>query len=197
MFTSRAEYRLSLRQDNADLRLTEKAHELGCIDDARWQALCNKREAIEKEQQRLKGLWIRPNTDAAKAFAEKYQTKLEREYSAADLLNRPEVDYRSLTSIADIGANVRDEMVIEQIDIQAKYAGYLSRQQNEIEKHKKNEASKLPDKIDYDQVTGLSNEIRQKLIEIRPDTIGQASRIPGVTPAAISLLLVHLKRSQG
>ena len=195
MFTSRAEYRLLLRQDNADLRLTEKGRELGCVDDARWGAFSKKREAIEKEQQRLKSVWIRPNTDAAHAFFEKYQTKITREYHAMDLLARPEVDYAALTAIETVGAQVCDADVIEQIDIQAKYAGYLARQESEIEKHKNNEQAKIPDTLDYDQVSGLSNEIRQKLGEINPSTIGQAYRIPGVTPAAISLLLVHIKKS--
>ena len=194
MFTSRAEYRLLLRQDNADLRLTEKGRELGCVDDARWKAFSKKREAIEKEQQRLKSVWIRPNTEAAHAFFEKYQTKITREYHAMDLLARPEVDYAALTAIETIGAEACDADVIEQIDIQAKYAGYLARQESEIEKHKNNEQTKIPDTIDYDQVNGLSNEVRQKFSEINPSTIGQAYRIPGVTPAAISLLLIHIKK---
>ena len=162
MFTSRAEYRLLLRQDNADLRLTEKGRELGCVDDARWKAFSKKREAIEKEQQRLKSVWIRPNTEAAHAFFEKYQTKITREYHAMDLLARPEVDYAALTAIETIGAEACDADVIEQIDIQAKYAGYLARQESEIEKHKNNEQTKIPDTIDYDQVNGLSNEVRDQ-----------------------------------
>ena len=194
MFTSRAEYRLSLRQDNADLRLTEKGRELGCVDGARWGAFNKKREAIEKEQQRLKAFWIQPNSEAAKQFSQKYQMHLEREYSAMDLLRRPEVDYAALSAIDGVGANITDKIVIEQIDIQAKYAGYLVRQQQEIEKHKKHEQSLIPATIDYDQITGLSNEIRQKLLAIKPTTIGQATRIPGITPAAISLLLVHIKK---
>jgi len=195
MFTSRAEYRLSLRQDNADLRLTEKGRELGCVEDARWETFCKKREAVEKEQQRLKTLWIQPNSAMAKEFAEKYQTHLEHEYNAMDLLRRPEVEYKSLTAIKGIGSTVTATAVIEQIDIQAKYAGYLSRQQAEIEKHKKNELTAIPESINYDQISGLSNEIRQKLTDIRPQTIGQATRIPGITPVAISLLLVHIKKT--
>ena len=193
MFTSRAEYRLSLRQDNADLRLTEIGQRLGCIDERRWQIFCEKREAIEKEQQRLKSLWIQPNSEAAQQFSEKFHTKLEREYNAMELLRRPEVDYNSLTMIKDIGAVLTDPSFIEQVNIQAKYAGYLSRQKAEILRQQQNEFSKIPDTIHYDQVKGLSNEIRQKLAHVRPATIGQASRIPGMTPAAISLLLVHLK----
>ena len=156
--------------------------------------LNKKQELIEKEQARLKALWIQPESDAAKQFFEKYKTTLEREYSAADLLRRPEVEYAVLTTIEGIESTIIDTSVIEQIDIQAKYAGYLARQQDEIEKHKKHEMSAIPDVIDYNQVTGLSNETRQKLMDTRPKTIGQASRIPGVTPAAISLLLVHVKK---
>lgn len=196
MFTSRAEYRLSLRQDNADLRLTEKGRELGCVDESRWKLFYEKRDAIEKEQQRLKSLWIRPKTTAAETFAKRYNTPLEREYSAMDLLCRPEVDYETLTQIDSINTDIADKAVIEQINIQAKYAGYLSRQQAEIQRHRQHECSSIPDAMDYDQIKGLSNEIRQKLSDIRPATIGQASRIPGMTPAAISLLLVHLKKCQ-
>ncbi|MCB1827068.1 MAG: tRNA uridine-5-carboxymethylaminomethyl(34) synthesis enzyme MnmG, partial [Coxiellaceae bacterium] len=192
MFTSRAEYRLSLRQDNADLRLTEIGRRLGCVDDQRWELFSKKRDAIEKEQARLKSHWLQANSDAALQFAERFDTKLEREYNAMDLLNRPEVDYEQLTKI--IGQAIEDKSVVEQINIQAKYAGYLTRQQLEIEKQRQHENAKIPATLNYDQVTGLSNELRQKLLDIRPETLGQASRIPGMTPAAISLLLVHIKK---
>lgn len=192
MFTSRAEYRLSLRQDNADLRLTEIGRRLGCVSDARWQVFCKKRDAVEKEQQRLKSYWVQPNSEAAKQFADRFQTKLEREYSAMDLLSRPEVNYESLIEV--VGGEAQDVLVIEQINIQAKYAGYLARQKAEIEKHQQHESSEIPGALDYDQVKGLSSEIRQKLLEIQPNTIGQAARIPGMTPAAISLLLVYIKK---
>lgn len=195
MFTSRAEYRLSLRQDNADLRLTETGYRLGCINETRWKAFCQKRDAIETEQQRLKKHWVQPNSKAAQQFTERFQTKLEREYNAMDLLQRPEVDYAALAAMETLSASVTDLAVIEQIDIQAKYAGYLARQQLEIEKQRQHETTKIPNNVDYNQIKSLSNEIRQKLSDVKPTTIGQAARIPGMTPAAISLLLVHLAKT--
>lgn len=195
MFTSRAEYRLILREDNADLRLTEVARDMGLINDEHWQQFSDKREAIEKEQQRLAGMNIPPESDFAKTFAEKLDKPLSRNYKAAELLRRPEIDYAGLTAIIGEGEGVTSS-IAEQVEIQAKYAGYLNRQQAEIEKTKRNEKTTIPNVIDYKNVRGLSNEVQQKLADHRPETIGQAGRIPGVTPAAISLLMVHLKKAK-
>ncbi len=194
MFTSRAEYRLLLREDNADLRLTEMGRDLGLVDDERWKAFSTKRESIEKEQKRLEKLLIRPEFLAATQFKDKFEQTLEREYFAMDLLRRPEINYQDLVSLDGMGPAVEDALVAEQIEIQAKYAGYIHRQQDEINRHKRLEQTKISSGINYDQVSGLSNEVRQKLKEIKPETIAQASRISGITPAAISLLLVHLKK---
>ena len=196
MFTSRAEYRLLLRQDNADLRLTEKGRELGCIDDERWDSFSRKRESIEKEQRRLKKQWIQPRSTIAENIRERFQQRFEREYSAMDLLRRPEITYFELMQIENLGPAVNDFAVAEQIDIQAKYEGYLSHQLAEIARQKKYESAHIPESINYNEVTGLSNEVRQKLSQIKPTTIGQTTRIPGITPAAISLLLVHLKKQE-
>ena len=197
MFTSRAEYRLLLREDNADLRLTEKGRQLGLVDDERWQAFCIKREAIEQEQQRLSGKWLRPG-DANEADAERILGgKLSKEVRATEALRRPQVDYQALMSLANIGPGVEDPKVAEQVEIQAKYSGYIDRQRDEIERHRKFEEAVLPEDFDFDAVVGLSNEVKQKLGHQRPATIGQAARIPGVTPAAISLLLVYLKKRSG
>ena len=192
MFTSRAEYRLILREDNADLRLTEQGRELGLVDDARWAAFSTKREAIETEQQRLKSTWVQPTSAIGQHFAEHFNTPLTREYNLLDLLRRPEVDYPTLariTGVMDIPADAA-----EQVEIHAKYAGYIERQQDEIDKLRQHEQTLLPADLDYASLNGLSKEISQKLASIRPQTLGQASRIPGVTPAAISLLLIHLKK---
>lgn len=192
MFTSRAEYRLVLREDNADLRLTETGRELGLVDDARWAVFSAKREAIEAEQQRLRSTWVQPGSETGKAFAEHFATPLTREYNLLDLLRRPEVDYQTLsrlTGAADIPADAA-----EQVEIHTKYAGYIERQQDEIDKLRQHEQTLLPQDLDYATLNGLSKEISQKLASIRPQTLGQASRIPGVTPAAISLLLIHLKK---
>jgi tRNA uridine 5-carboxymethylaminomethyl modification enzyme len=194
MFTSRAEYRLLLREDNADLRLTEIGREMGLVDEERWSLFSKKRESIESEQKRLEKCLIRPESLAATQFTEKFEQTLEREYFAMDLLRRPEVNYYGLMQLDGMGDGVDDTAVAEQIEIQAKYAGYIHRQQDEINRHKRLEETKIPVVINYDQVSGLSNEVRQKLKEIKPETIAQASRISGITPAAISLLLVHLKR---
>ncbi len=197
MFTSRAEYRLLLREDNADLRLTEKGRELGLVDDERWVEFCLKREAIVQEQQRLGDKWLRPG-DANEADAERVLgAKLSKEVRAMDALRRPQVDYQSLVSLAGIGPGAEDPKVAEQVEIQAKYSGYIDRQRDEIERQRKYEQAVLPDDFDFDEVSGLSNEVKQKLIHQRPATIGQAARIPGVTPAAISLLLVYLKKRGG
>ncbi|KGE78633.1 tRNA uridine-5-carboxymethylaminomethyl(34) synthesis enzyme MnmG [Halomonas sp. ND22Bw] len=192
MFTSRAEYRLLLREDNADLRLTEAARGLGLIDDRRWAAFSAKREGIEAESARLKASWVQPKTEAADRVAEKTGQPLAREYNLLDLLKRPELGYADVAGL--VGEPVEDERIAEQVQIQAKYQGYIDRQQDEIDKLKRHEATRLPDDFDYEQVEGLSNEIRQKLIEARPETLAQAGRISGVTPAAVSILLIHLKK---
>ncbi len=194
MFTSRAEYRLLLREDNADLRLTEIGRELGLVDDARWAAFSRKREQIELEQQRLKSTWLQPGTVPDEVAKSVVGNVLKREANLLDLLRRPEVTYESLMTLPGSGDQVSDPKVAEQVEIQAKYQGYIDRQQGEIEKHRKHEQTKLSLEMDYSLVTGLSNEVAQKLNEHKPATIGQASRISGVTPAAISLLLVYLKK---
>jgi len=197
MFTSRAEYRLLLREDNADLRLTEKGRELGLVDDERWDAFCIKRDAIEQEQQRLSAKWLRPG-DPNEVDAESVLgSKLSKEVRAMDALRRPQVDYGSLMLLANVGPGVEDPKVAEQVEIQAKYSGYIDRQRDEIERHRKFEEAVLPGDFDFEAVSGLSNEVKQKLVHQRPATIGQAARIPGVTPAAISLLLVFLKKRSG
>lgn len=192
MFTSRAEYRLILREDNADLRLTEKGRELGLIDDERWAAFEAKREGIVQEEQRLKSTWVRPGTPQGDAIAARFGTPLTHEYNLLNLLARPEIDYATLVELT--GAQVVDNQVAEQVEIKTKYAGYIDRQQDEIAKLRASEDTKLPDDLDYASISGLSKEIQFKLGSTRPATLGQASRIPGVTPAAISLLLIHLKK---
>ncbi|MDZ4191076.1 MAG: tRNA uridine-5-carboxymethylaminomethyl(34) synthesis enzyme MnmG [Pseudomonas sp.] len=192
MFTSRAEYRLILRVDNADLRLTEKGRELGLIDDERWAAFEAKREGIVQEEQRLKSTWVRPGTPQGDAIAARFGTPLAHEYNLLNLLARPEIDYATLVELTD--APVVDNQVAEQVEIKTKYAGYIDRQQDEIAKLRASEDTKLPDDLDYASISGLSKEIQFKLGNTRPATLGQASRIPGVTPAAISLLLIHLKK---
>ena len=196
MFTSRAEYRLSLREDNADLRLTEQGRALGLVDDARWAAFNRKRDAIAAEQQRLKATWVRPQT-LPPADAERVLGKgIEREYTLFDLLRRPDVGYATLMTLPGAaGAAVQtDPLVIEQIEIQAKYQGYIDRQQDEVARSLAHEETALPEGLDYATVPGLSKEVQQKLKQHQPQTLGQASRIQGITPAAISLLMVHLKR---
>lgn len=193
MFTSRAEYRLLLREDNADLRLTEIAHASGLIDSARWQALADKREAIAQAQQQLQEYWVRPDSPQAAALKFSTGIQLAREQRAAELLRRPELQYHDLQAMPGFEGTA-DPAVIQQLEIQARYAGYLEHQQAEIVRLQRQEATLLPVGIDYSKVAGLSNEVREKLATVRPHTIGQAGRIPGVTPAAISLLLVHLKR---
>ncbi|HVL77368.1 MAG TPA: tRNA uridine-5-carboxymethylaminomethyl(34) synthesis enzyme MnmG [Noviherbaspirillum sp.] len=200
MFTSRAEYRLSLREDNADLRLTEIGRKLGCVGDAQWEVFERKREAIARELERLKSTWVNPRL-LPEAEAERVLGKaIEREYALTDLLRRPNVSYESLMTLkgADgqdlAGPGVADDAVREQVEIQVKYAGYIDRQAKEVERHDHYENLKLPAELDYMDVRGLSIEVRQKLNKHRPETLGQASRISGVTPAAISLLLVHLKK---
>ena len=194
MFTSRAEFRLLLREDNADLRLTEKGRELGVVGDARWRAFERKREAIELERQRLRDIWIRPGTPQGERAAQTLGISLSQETRALDLLARPELSYQALSRLPEIGPGPDDQGVAEQLDIQAKYAGYIKRQQLEIDKLRQKESIKLPLDLDYGQVRGLSTEAREKLVKSRPQTLGQAGRIPGMTPAAISLLLIHLKK---
>ena len=192
MFTSRAEYRLLLREDNADLRLTEKGRELGLVDDVRWAAFSEKRESIERETQRLKDTWVQPGTDAAKIVEQKLPQALAREYSLMDLLKRPELEYQDVANLK--GEPVSDEQVAEQVEISAKYAGYIDRQRDEIERLQAYEDTPLPVDFDYAAVSGLSNEVVQKLSDARPDTLARAGRVPGVTPAAVSLLLIQLKK---
>jgi len=192
MFTSRAEYRLILREDNADLRLTEKGRELGLVDDIRWAAFCAKREGIEREEQRLKSTWVRPGSAEGTAIAERFGSPLVREYNLLNLLARPEIDYASLIELTgDAGA---DPQVAEQVEISTKYAGYIERQRDEIKRLRASENIALPVDLDYPSISGLSKEIQHKLSQARPQTLGQASRIPGVTPAAVSLLMIHLKK---
>ncbi|HET8729798.1 MAG TPA: tRNA uridine-5-carboxymethylaminomethyl(34) synthesis enzyme MnmG [Moraxellaceae bacterium] len=192
MFTSRAEYRLMLREDNADQRLTEKGRELGLVDDVRWAAYCAKQDTIARETQRLKSTWVHPGTPLATRFTETTGQELSREYSLMDLLRRPQVSYAQIQALgeSDVSADVG-----EQIEINARYAGYIDRQADEIGRLKAQEALRLPDDFDYDEVKGLSNEVRQKLKTARPETLAQAGRIPGVTPAAVSLLMIWLKKS--
>jgi len=201
MFTSRAEYRLLLREDNADLRLTPTGRELGIVDDVRWRVFEEKRDAVEKEQQRF---------DSIVVHADKLNTKdreilgadFQRECRAADLLRRPELDYRDVISLSAVGGgDWRHDMVDEQaeqvelqLEVTAKYAGYIERQQKEIDRHAKQETLPLPDDINYTNVAGLSNEARQRLELARPATLGSASRLEGVTPSTVSLLLIHLKK---
>jgi tRNA uridine 5-carboxymethylaminomethyl modification enzyme len=194
MFTSRAEHRLLLREDNADLRLTETGRELGLVDDARWSAFCRKRDAVADEQLRLAQLLLRPDDLGEDHGAAWLGSPLTQEQHAMALLKRPEVDYASLVRLPAAGPGHEDAQVAEQVEIQAKYAGYIARQQAEIDRQRRNETARLPEDLDYSRVRGLSNEVQQKLSDYRPQTLGQASRIPGVTPAAISILLVHMKK---
>jgi tRNA uridine 5-carboxymethylaminomethyl modification enzyme len=192
MFTSRAEYRLLLREDNADLRLTERGRDLGLVDDERWQRFEQKREAIQLESARLASTWIHPDTPPAGLLAAKLGKPLSREYSLADLLKRPELEYADIAGLK--GEPTADPQVAEQVAIQAKYAGYIDRQQEDIDRLRRYEHTTLPVDLDFNAVDGLSNEVKQKLSAARPDTLARAGRIPGVTPAAISLLLIYLKR---
>ncbi|WP_299796684.1 tRNA uridine-5-carboxymethylaminomethyl(34) synthesis enzyme MnmG [uncultured Shewanella sp.] len=194
MFTSRAEYRLLLREDNADLRLTEKGREIGLVDDDRWAKFNEKRESIEQELQRLRSQWVHPNSPLLDVLNPELNTPISREASFEDLLRRPEMDYPKLMSLEGFGPGLEDQRAAEQVQIQVKYSGYIQRQQDEIDKAVKHETTGLPLTLDYQEVPGLSNEVIAKLNDHKPETIGQASRISGMTPAAISILLVHLKR---
>ena len=194
MFTSRAEYRLMLREDNADLRLTEIGRSLGVVDDARWDAFNRKRDAIAAEQERLKSLWVNPRTLPAEEAERVLGKAIEREYPLSDLLRRPDVSYAALMTLPGAGPAVSDPVIAEQVEVQAKYSGYITRQQDEVERRESQGSLKLPADLDYTGVRGLSREVQQKLNQHKPETIGQAARMQGITPAAISLLLVHLKR---
>ncbi len=192
MFTSRAEYRLILREDNADLRLTEKGRELGLVDDERWAAFSKKKASLATERARFDKTWIQPDSEQAKKVNTYLERPLNREYSLSDLMRRPELDYSKIAEIS--GLHIEDERVAEQLEIHVKYEGYISRQQSEIDKLRRHENTVLPVDFDYDGISGLSNELTLKLKDVRPETIAQASRIPGVTPAAISLLIIYLKK---
>ncbi len=192
MFTSRAEHRLILREDNADLRLTEKGYDLGLVGDEQWQDFCIKREAIEKEQQRLRDTWVRPND--IKNDTTIFEQALSREHTLEQLLRRPGIDYQALMDATELKHPTLTKAVSEQVSVQIKYAGYIERQQQEIDKIKRYENKAIPRELDYQAISALSSEVREKLTAALPDTLGQASRIPGMTPAAISLLLVHLKK---
>ncbi|MGR6832715.1 tRNA uridine-5-carboxymethylaminomethyl(34) synthesis enzyme MnmG [Aliivibrio wodanis] len=194
MFTSRAEYRLSLREDNADLRLTEQGRELGLVDDARWARFNEKVENIEKERQRLKDIWINPKSENIDQVNSILKSPIVREASGEDLLRRPEVTYSTLVSLENFAPAIEDSQASEQVEIQVKYAGYIQRQRDEIEKSLRHENTKLPLDLEYSKVKGLSNEVVAKLSDAKPETLGIASRISGITPAAISILLVHLKK---
>ena len=200
MFTSRAEYRLTLREDNADLRLTPVGRALGLVDDERWSLFERKRAAVQDQLDRLQAAWVRPGTGAASLLEPVFGAPLSREQRAFELLRRPEVPYTALDEALGGGTDAwrEDErlavQVPLQVDVQAKYTGYIERQHDEIERQRRSEETRLPESLDYSQVRGLSNEVRQKLSQLRPTTLGQAARIPGLTPAAISILLIHLKR---
>jgi tRNA uridine 5-carboxymethylaminomethyl modification enzyme len=193
MFTSRAEYRLLLREDNADLRLTPLGRELGLVDDHRWQTLQNKKQATDMELKRLRKTWVQAGSEQARVLEEKIGTKITHEYSLAELLTRPELGLQELLDIVGLPA-IENRQAAEQAQIQIKYSGYIDRQLDEVAKHKRHEQTRIPTHIDYCAIKGLSAEVGEKLAKTKPDTIGQASRIPGVTPAAISILLVHLKK---
>jgi tRNA uridine 5-carboxymethylaminomethyl modification enzyme len=192
MFTSRAEYRLLLREDNADMRLTEIGRQFGLVGDEQWQRYSQKREAIAKETERLASTWVQPNTPEGEQVNALVEQNISREYSLLDLLKRPNVNYQAIAGIK--GEPVEDMQVAEQIEIHTKYAGYIERQSDEIERLRRYESATIPEGFDYHHVDGLSNEVKQKLTDARPTTLARASRIPGVTPAAVSLLLVYLKK---
>jgi tRNA uridine 5-carboxymethylaminomethyl modification enzyme len=197
MFTSRAEYRLQLREDNADLRLTEHGRRLGVVDDARWDTFGRKRDAIARERERLKSTWVSPQRVSAECAHAVLGQPLDRERSLFDLLRRPDVTYRALHALEGAGEPAADDTVAEQVEISTKYEGYIDRQRAEIDRQRACEDTVLPRGLDYAQVRGLSIEVQQKLSVHQPETIGQAARISGVTPAAISLLLVYLRRGFG
>lgn len=192
MFTSRAEYRLILREDNADLRLTEKGRELGLVDDERWGVFTNKKERIERESERLRGAFIHPGSSAATVLENKLSRPISREYSLLELLRRPELTYNDIAGL--VGEAETQAQVAEQVEIQTKYQGYIDRQTEEIDRMRRYENTRIPEALDYSLIEGLSNELKQKLGDARPETLGRASRIQGMTPAAVSLLLVYMKK---
>mgnify|MGYP003385157861 CR=1 FL=1 len=192
MFTSRAEYRLLLREDNADLRLTEKGRQLGVVDDKRWEIFSRKREEIDKELQRLASTWIQPKTPEGEKVNTLLDQPIVREYSLKDLVKRPGINYMEIAGVK--GEPAKNPQVAEQVEIQIKYSGYIDRQSEEIERLRRHENTVLPEDFNYHSIEGLSNEVKQKLSEFKPETLARASRIPGVTPAAVSLLLVYLKK---
>jgi len=202
MFTSRAEYRLTLREDNADVRLTEIGRGLGLVDEERWQFFCEKQDKTKSELKRLQSTWVQPNTEKGDRINALLEKPMIREYSLADLLARPRVNYHALVEAESGEAQALDqlsplqEQACLQVEIQLKYQGYIDRQHDEIERLKKQENASLPEGFDYQQMQGLSNELKQKLIAARPENIGRAARIPGMTPAAVSLLLIYLKKHQ-
>ncbi len=196
MFTSRAEYRLQLREDNADLRLTATGRTLSLIGDERWASFCAKRDLLEAERERLQNIWVRPQALAPGEARRILGQELTREQRLADLLRRPETDYSSLVRLSGAGECVKDPAVIEQLEIEARYAGYIDRQRDEIERQRRHEDTMIPKDMDYLSVRGLSHEVCQILTEHQPLTLGHAGRLSGMTPAAVSLLLVHLKRRQ-
>jgi tRNA uridine 5-carboxymethylaminomethyl modification enzyme len=202
MFTSRAEYRLSLREDNADMRLTEEGRRLGLVNDERWAHFNRKRDLVESEVERLRSNWINPKTLAMHTAEELLGKQVEREYSLLDLLKRPQVSYQALMALQKqdgalvAGPGLTDVAAAEQVEIQVKYAGYVAKQQEEVEKQAAQESRPIPADLDYDAISSMSIEVRQRLKISRPETVGQASRMSGITPAAISLLLIHIKRLQ-
>ena len=197
MFTSRAEYRLSLREDNADMRLTEIGRRLGLVDDERWRIFESKRAAVGLERERLKSTWLNTKLLTDDSMQALFGQKLERDYTFEELLRRPGVHYRDLLSLPGAGPCLPDDKAAEQVEIQIKYQGYIDRQRDEVGRQEQFETTRLPVDLDYRSVRGLSIEVQQKLNSQRPETLGQAARISGITPAAISLLLVHLKRGFG
>jgi len=203
MFTSRAEYRLMLREDNADLRLTEKGRELGLVGDDQWDFYQRKRDAIALEQERLKQTWVRPGDISDEAAVDTLGDVLRKEARALDLIARPKSSYENVVAIESVGeadmkidseGTLLQQQILEQVEIQAKYSGYIERQKDEVDKTRRAEATKLPSDFNFTNIKGLSNEVTEKLTRLKPETIGQAGRIQGVTPAAVSLLLVHLKK---
>ncbi|MGD4882334.1 tRNA uridine-5-carboxymethylaminomethyl(34) synthesis enzyme MnmG, partial [Xanthomonas citri pv. citri] len=196
MFTSRAEYRLQLREDNADARLTGVGRAMGLVDDARWARFAAKQEAVQRETARLSALWATPGNALGREVADALGVTVSRETNVLDLIKRPELTYATLMRVPTLGPGVDDAQVAEQVEISVKYAGYLDRQRDDIARQQRHETTPIPDGFDYASVRGLSIEVQQKLERVRPQHIGQAQRIPGMTPAAISLLLVHLERAR-
>jgi tRNA uridine 5-carboxymethylaminomethyl modification enzyme len=194
MFTSRAEYRLQLREDNADMRLTEAGRAIGLVDDARWDAFNRKRDAVARETERLKATWVNPAILPAADATRLIGQPIEREYCLFDLLRRPDLDYAQVLALPGGGRGVDDPRVAEQVEIAAKYQGYIDRQNEEVDRQREQETLRLPADLDYSLLTGLSMEVRQRLQKARPETLGQAARLQGITPAAISVLLVYAKR---